>query len=322
MIIARAPFRVSFAGGGSDVPEFYRQAHGAVTGTAIDKYMYIMIHPYFHDKIRLKYSKTEDVNSIDEIEHPLIRECLRLVGIERGVEIASIADVPAGTGLGSSSSFTVCLLHALYAYTGTYVTKERLAAEACRIEIDTLKQPVGKQDQYLAAYGGLNHIRFNPDETVFVTPVICAQETLRRLGQNLMMFFVGAERSAAELLTRQRETLPSKLEHLKKMVRLAEELRDALSASDLARFGKILHEGWVLKKQLAGGIASPLIDEYYDRALRAGAVGGKLLGAGGTGFLLFYCEPRHQDGVRAALKLRELAFRIEYEGSKIIYFSG
>lgn len=323
MIMAKAPFKISFAGGGSDLEPFYGKGYGAVVSTAIDKYMFIMIHPYFHDKIRIKYSKTEDVDNIDELKHPLVKECLRLVGIEKGVEIASIADVPAGTGIGSSSTFTVCLLHALYTHKRKFVTKERLAREACKVEIDILKEPIGKQDQYTASYGGLNYIRFNSDGTVFVEPIVGEPEVKKRLETNLIMFYVGNVRKASQILKEQKENMEQneKYERVRKMVQLAEEVRDSLNKGRISDIGEALHKGWLLKKELASGISNPALDLYYERALRAGAIGGKLLGAGGGGFLLFYCEPKYQNRVRRSLNLRELKFRFDNEGSKIIYMS-
>lgn len=322
MLIAKAPFRISFAGGGSDLRDFYsKNGYGAVLSTSIDKYMYIMIHPYFHDKIRIKYSRTEDVNDIDEIQHPLVRECLKEAGIEKGIEIASIADVPAGTGLGSSSTFTVCLLHTLYGYKGKFVTKERLAKEACKIEIEILKEPIGKQDQYAASYGGLNYIQFNSDESVFVEPIICKPEIKSRLERSLLMFYIGNERKAGQILSEQKENMKKneKIELVKRMVMLAKDMKDSLNGGNIKNFGEILHEGWLIKKELASNISNPMLDEYYEKALKAGAVGGKLLGAGGGGFFLFYCEPKYQNKVKEALDLREMKFKFDNEGSKIIY---
>ena len=322
MIMARAPFRISFIGGGSDLKDFYTQnGYGAVVSTTINKYMYIMIHNYFHDKIRIKYSKTEDVNKIEEIKHPLVKECLRITGIEKGVEIASIADVPAGTGLGSSSTFTICLLHALYAYKKKFVTKEQLAREACRIEIDILKEPIGKQDQYAVSYGGLNYIRFNCDETVFVNPIVCKPEVKKILQQNLLMFYVGSERKASQILSEQKKNMDKheKYEVAKKMIKLTEDMKDCLYKCAIRSFGDILHEGWILKKKLASKISNTVLDEYYKKALKAGATGGKLLGAGGGGFFLFYCEPKYQERVRRSINLREFKFEFDDEGSKIVY---
>ena len=257
MILSRAPFRVSFVGGGSDLPAFYRHHPGAVLATTIRKYMYIMIHPYFHKKIRLKYSKTEDVDTIDQVEHPLIREALRKVGIESGVEIASIADVPAGTGLGSSSTFVVALLQALYAYRGVDVSKERLAAEACEIEIDVLKEPIGKQDQYAASFGGLQFIEFSPDESVRRTPLMLPPDVLEALQKRLLLFYIGNHRSASQILGRQKdqtERSEATRNALKSMVKLAFDLRECLQKGALESVGEILHEGWQLKKTLTTGI--------------------------------------------------------------------
>lgn len=280
-----------------------------------------MIHPYFHDKIRIKYSRTEDVNEIDEIQHPLVRECLKVVGIQKGIEITSIADVPAGTGLGSSSSFTVCLLHALYAYKEKFVTKEKLAKDACRIEIEVLNEPIGKQDQYAASYGGLNYIQFNSDETVCVEPIICKPEVKEHLERNLLMFYVGNERKASQILTEQKKNInqKEKLEIITKLVKLAKSMKESLQIGNLNDFGEILHQGWVLKKKMARNISNPVLDEYYEKALKAGIIGGKLLGAGGGGFFLFYCKQRYQEDVRKALNLKELNFKFDNEGSKIIY---
>jgi D-glycero-alpha-D-manno-heptose-7-phosphate kinase len=322
MILVKTPFRISFVGGGTDLPAFYRRhGHGAVVSAAIDKYMYVMIHPYFHDKLRVKYSQTEDVDRIDELKHPIVRECLRLMNVTSGVEIASIADIPAGLGVGSSSSFTVCLLHALHTYRGRHVTKEALAREACRIEIQDLGEPIGKQDQYAASYGGLNYVRFNSDESVEVERLVTNHELTVALFQRLLVFYVGNPRAARDILSRQQATIGAgdQFRAAQGMVQLAEDLRRALQDGELNLVGKILHEGWLLKKSLAGNISNGEIDRLYDAALAAGAGGGKLLGAGGGGFLLFYCEPKFQASVRRALALRELPITLDREGTKVIY---
>jgi D-glycero-alpha-D-manno-heptose-7-phosphate kinase len=284
--------------------------------------MYIMIHPYFHDKIRIKYSKTEDVQEIEEIRHPLVRECLRISGIHKGIEIASIADVPAGTGLGSSSSFTVCLLHALYAYKGKFVTKEKLAQEACCIEMDVLKKPIGKQDQYASSCGNLNFIQFNADGSVFVDPIIMNAEVKNRLEKNLMMFYVGNDRNANLILESQVKNMGRKeiLDLVQEQVKLAQSVKQTLQKGKLDDVGVLLHEGWTHKKKLADNISNPFLDAIYSRALDAGVSGGKLLGAGGGGFFLFFCEPKYQDNVKKKLELRELDFKFDSEGSKIIFF--
>jgi D-glycero-alpha-D-manno-heptose-7-phosphate kinase len=324
MIISRTPLRISFAGGGSDLPAFYKNEMGAVTSTAINKYIYITVNKKFDHKIRASYSVTEIVDSLDELKHELIREALRLVGLDGGIEITSISDIPSqGTGLGSSSTYTVGLLKALYAYTGQHVGAERLAREACQIEIDICRRSSGKQDQYIAAYGGLQHIQFNPDESVFIDPVICSAETKRELQRGLLLLYTGLTRSAVDILAEQArntEQDASRRQALRTMVKLAHELCEALTANDLASFGETLHQGWLEKKKMASSISNPKIDEWYERARRHGAIGGKITGAGGGGFLILYAPPeRHEEILRACPELRPVPFRFEPQGSKIIY---
>jgi D-glycero-alpha-D-manno-heptose-7-phosphate kinase len=324
MIITRTPLRVSFAGGGTDLRAFYGRERGAVLSTAIDKYIYITVNPKFDHRIRASYSVTEIVDRPDQLKHELIREALRLAGVEGGVEITSISDVPSqGTGLGSSSSYTVGLLHALYAFTGRFANAERLAAEACRIEIEICGKPIGKQDQYIAAYGGLQHIQFNPDESVFVDPIPCAPGLRARLQESLLMLYTGTTRSANDVLREQRrgtEAGGATADGLRKLRDLADQLRDALCAGQLDGFGEILDAGWRLKRELAPGITNADIDRWYDRARAAGAIGGKLLGAGGGGFLLLHAHPERHDDIRRALpELRPMPFRFEPQGSKIIF---
>ncbi len=322
MIISRTPFRVSFAGGGTDLAEFYRSSAGAVVSTAIDKYMYVTVNRYFDDHIILKYSRTELVSKVDEVQHPLLRECLRKAGIEKGVEITSMADVVGGTGLGSSSSFTVGVLHALHAFKGEFRTAEQLAREACEVEIERLKEPIGKQDQYIAAYGGFQFMEFMPDESVRVDPLICPVRTFQRLGEHLALLYSGVTRRAAPLLRRARAQYKAHEETLEAMRRQAESLRRELQAGRVEAVGETLREGWELKKSLAGGISTPHIDAAYQAARRAGAVGGKILGAGGGGFLLLFCPPAKRAKVVRVLRgWREIPFRFEPEGSKIIYVS-
>ena len=320
MIITRTPFRVSFIGGGSDLREFYtRNDYGAVVSAAITKYMYIIIHPYFHDKVRIKYSKTEDVCHVEEITHPLVRECLKKVVVEKGVEIASFADVPAGTGLGSSSAFTVGLLHALYAFKGETISKEKLAQEACEIEIDVLGEPIGKQDQYAAAYGGINVIRFNHDETVMVSPITISANTKKTLEKNLRLYFTGETRRAKDILNEQKMNMAieEKYTFLKDMLSLVEVCRRSIETGDVDTLGTILHEGWILKKQVAQKITTGVIDELYQLALDCDATGGKVLGAGGGGFLLLYAND--QEKVQSALGCKALSFEIDHEGTKILF---
>jgi D-glycero-alpha-D-manno-heptose-7-phosphate kinase len=324
MIISRTPLRISFAGGGSDLPAFYQHEMGAVTSTAINKYIYITVNEKFDHKIRASYSVTEIVDSLEELRHELIREALRLVGLEGGIEITSISDIPSqGTGLGSSSTYTVGLLNALYAYTGKHVGAERLAREACQIEIDICQRSSGKQDQYIAAYGGLQHIQFNPNESVFVDPVICSPETKQALQRGMLLLYTGLTRSAGDILAEQArntERDAGRQQALRTMVTLAKELCEALTANDLASFGEVLHQGWLEKKKMASGISNSRIDEWYERARRHGAIGGKITGAGGGGFLLLYAPPeRHGEILRALPELRPVPFQFEPQGSKIIY---
>lgn len=321
MIITRTPFRVSFAGGGSDISSFYTKHGGCVLSTAINKYMYISVHPSFDkDETVLKYSKTETVRNINDIEHKYFRQVLTDLDI-KGVEIVSTADVPAGTGLGSSSSFTVGLLHSLYAYKGMYVSKEKLANEACEIEIEKLKNPIGKQDQYAAAYGGLNFYEFRRDGSVTVEPVLIERAKRRELEENLMMFYTGKLHSASAILKEQSGNITEgdKEQNQLKMCDLARELRAELTNGNIDAMGEILHENWLLKKTLASGISNIYIDEAYEKAIKAGAIGGKLLGAGGGGFLLFYVPKDKQMSVRSAIALPQMPVQFDRQGSEIIF---
>jgi D-glycero-alpha-D-manno-heptose-7-phosphate kinase len=325
MILAKSPFRISFAGGGSDLPDFYRRHIGVVVSTTIDKAMYIAIHPYFHEKIRIKYSRTEDVSNTSEIQHPLVRECLRMMNIDCGMEIASFADVPAGTGMGSSSAFTVCLLHALYALAGQNPSAGELAKTSCEIEIDRVGEPIGKQDQYATAFGGLNCIRFHPDESVEVVPINCSSETRHELESRLMLFYTGGERAASSILQEQGRNMsqPDKFSAVVEMTKLAEELYLSLERNQIDSFGEILHTGWMLKSKLARDITNSAIESNYKLAREAGAEGGKLLGAGSGGFLLLYCRQDKQSQVREALAhLQEMPFAMSNEGSQVIHNDG
>lgn len=322
MIISRTPFRISFAGGGSDLPSFYRKEVGAVLSTSINRYMYIAIHPFFDsDRIQLKYSKTELVDAIQDINHPIFREVLRSYNL-KGVDINSIADIPAGTGLGSSSSFTVGLLNAVRAYLDKGSSGEKLARLACEIELEKVGSPIGKQDQYAAACGGLNFITFYGDETVNVEKIIMDPLKKQELEDNLLMVFVGGEHSANEILKNQSAAIEEapKFEVQKQMVSLAYQLRDSLECNCIDDFGRILHEGWLLKKSLTKGISNGSVDEMYQRGIQSGALGGKLLGAGGAGFILFYCPKEKQAAFRQNMgDMREMPFRFDNFGSKIIY---
>lgn len=324
MIISRTPLRISFAGGGTDLPAFYNNEPGAVVSTAIGKYIYININRKFDRKVRASYSITEIVDEASQLQHELIREALKLVGVGSGIEITSISDIPSsGTGLGSSSTYTVGLLNALYAYTGRHVGPERLAREACMIEIETCGKPIGKQDQYAAAYGGLEYIQFNPDGSVFVDPIIMDPATKGRLQDRLLMLYTGITRSADGILKEQSDNTASdetKRLVLGKMKQQADDMRQALEQNCLDEFGSLLHDGWMLKKSLATGISNPKIDEWYQIARSHGAVGGKILGAGGGGFLLLYAYPEQHGVLTSALSdLIPTPFRLEPQGSKIIF---
>jgi D-glycero-alpha-D-manno-heptose-7-phosphate kinase len=325
MIISQTPLRMSFAGGGSDMPPFYRKYGGAVVSTAIDKYIYVGVNKKFDNAIRISYSRTEEVDSVDKVEHGLVREVLRSRNIDGGVEITSIADIPSrGTGLGSSSSFTVGLLHALYAHSGTYVSREQLAEESCRIEIERCGERIGKQDQYAAAYGGFNFIRFEPDDSVSVTPILCGREFLDRLDRSMVVFYSGLTRSAKTILDRQSDAMENELGKQKlvqRMVDLAFDLRDELHRNNLGAVGEILHANWMLKRELGTDISNPEIDAWYDRARKAGACGGKLLGAGAGGFFAFCAPPDRHDAIADALpELRRVPLRFEPHGSRIILY--
>ena len=323
MIISRTPLRISLAGGGSDLEEYYKTEPGAVVSTAIDKYIYITVNKKFDDMIRVSYSKTEVVDSVDDLEHNVIRESLKLTGIDKKIEVVYMGDIPlgsAGVGLGSSSGLAVGVLNALYAFKGFHASAERLAADACKIEIEVLGHPMGKQDQYICAYGGFNYIRFNADGTVYVDPIICNSASKTLLHNKLMLFYTGLMRVSSAILQEQKQKTSGNLKYLDKIVGLARDLRDQLVQNKIDKIGDILHQSWLLKKKLAKGISNGQIDAYYEKARKAGAAGGKILGAGAGGFLLLYCDEEHQPKVRQALRdLKESPFKFEPQGSKIIY---
>jgi D-glycero-alpha-D-manno-heptose-7-phosphate kinase len=324
MIISRTPLRISFAGGGSDLAAFYRKSPGLVISTSINKYIYITVNKKFDHQIRASYSITEMVDTVDDLQHELIREALKLVGLDGGIEITSISDIPSkGTGLGSSSTYTVGLLKSLYAYMGRQVGAERLAREACQIEIERCGKPIGKQDQYIAAYGGLKRIKFNPDESVFVDPLVFLPDTKQKLQQNMLLFYTGITRSADNILEEQTsntENSTEKRDTLQKLVSIALDMQSALIANDLSSFGELLHQGWLAKKQMASGISNSVIDEWYTTARQHGALGGKITGAGGGGFLMLYAPSSKHAHIRNALHdLAPVNFQFEPQGSKIIY---
>jgi D-glycero-alpha-D-manno-heptose-7-phosphate kinase len=321
MIISQTPYRVSFSGGGTDLPAFYRQEFGAVLSTTIDQYIYVTIHRRFDSTIRISYSRTEVAETLDEVQHELVREAMRRAEIDEPLEITTIGDVPSGTGMGSSSSLTVGLLAALYGYRHRVVSSELLAEQACQIEIDVLGKPIGRQDQYAAAYGGLNYFRFNPDDTVDVTPVPCRPETMAELEKQIILAYTGQTRDANQILERQSQATVERMDVLRSMRDLAHEMRQALAGDgDLERFAALLHEGWELKRSLGFGISNDQVNAWYEAARRAGAIGGKLLGAGGGGFLLLVAPPWRHRAIRQALgRPRELPFRIARHGSRLIF---
>lgn len=322
MIISRTPFRISFAGGGSDMPDYYRQKEGAVLSVSIQKYMYLSMHEYFaEDRYFLKYSQSELVDSVECIQHRIIRETFRKFNI-KGVDFNSSSDIPAGTGMGSSSSFTVGLVNLCHAYRNNRVHPGVLAETACNIEINQLKEPIGKQDQYAAAFGGLNLITFHEDEGVTVSPVEMKKSLRAGLEYNLQLYYLGQTRTASSVLSQQKDNIRSSnkvVHNLDKMVALAHELKQELTQGNIESMGDILHRGWIYKKELANGISNPQIDHYYQVAREHGALGGKLLGAGGSGFLLFYVPQSRHDQVRHALAdLREYPVEFDNTGSIIV----
>ena len=321
MIISQTPYRVSFAGGGTDLPAYYRHEFGAVLSITIDHHIYVTLHRRFESTIRVSYSRTEVARTIDEVQHELVREAMRVVEIDEPLEITTIGDVPSGTGMGSSSSLTVGLLTALYGYQHRIVSPKLLAEQACRIEIDILKKPIGRQDQYAAAFGGLNYFRFNRDDAVDVEPVPCRAETLAELEQRALLLYTGQTRDASPILEQQSNIAEDQFGVFRAMRDLADEMRHTLAGDgDLDRFASLLHEGWQLKRSLGCGISNDQINEWYAVARRAGALGGKLLGAGGGGFILLIAPAWRHRAIREALgRPRELPFKISRCGSRNIF---
>lgn len=324
MIISRTPFRISFFGGGTDYPTWFKEHKGAVLATTIDKYCYITcryLPPFFEHKSRIIYSKMEHIKTIDEIDHPSVRECLRFLNFHQGIEIHHDGDLPARTGLGSSSSFTVGLLNNLYALKGTMPTKERLAEEAIYIEQKMCKENVGCQDQTLAAYGGFNFIEFGGHKHLHVRKVTVPEGKLKSLQSHLMLYFTGFSRVASEIASHQIKNIPHRQKELKAMYDLTFYALDTLSLKDIKDFGKLLHEAWQLKRKLSDKISTPYIDEVYETARRCGALGGKLLGAGGGGFVLLFASPDKQKKIKEKLKkLLLVPFKFEDLGTQIIFY--
>ena len=324
MIITQTPLRMSFAGGGSDLPAFYRQFGGAVVSTAIDQYIYINVNKKFDNGIRVSYSRTEEVAAVAQVQHPIVRESLNQLGIAGGIEITSIADIPSrGSGLGSSSSFTVGLLLALHAYQSRYVSPSELASEACRVEIDLCGEPIGKQDQYAASFGGLNFIRFEPDDSVIVEPILCSAKAAAKLEASLVTFYTGQTRQASSILAEQAQLAESERptqQLLQRMMELAYTLRRELNSGNIDAVGQILDEGWRLKRQVHPLVSNSAIDQWYAAAKREGAIGGKLLGAGGAGFLTFFAPPDKHEAIQQALGLRRIDIRLERSGSRVLLY--
>lgn len=324
MIVSKTPFRMSFVGGGSDIPSYYTQEEGAVISTSINKYMYVAINKKFDGNIRLSYSTTEEVMKSSQLRHPIARHALNLLNISGGVEISSMADIPSqGSGLGSSSSYAVGLLNALYAYRGEYISKNKLGELASHIEIDLCGEPIGKQDQYAAAFGGLNLIKFHSDDSVTVEPVVCAPSTTRKLEDSIIAFYTGRTRSASSILKEQSNNMLSQEKRIlmRNMVRLVYDLKEILEIGDVESVGPLLDESWRLKTQLASGVTDPEIDTWYRTGINSGATGGKLLGAGNGGFLIFFApKDRHKNIANALGNLREVDLLFEQNGSQIVFY--
>lgn len=324
MIITRTPFRISFFGGGTDHPLWYREHGGAVISTTIDKYCYVScryLPPFFKYKYRIVYSKNEMVKSIDKIKHPVVRECLRFMNIKKGLEIHHDGDLPARAGLGTSSSFTVGLLHALYALTGRIVGKKKLSYEAIEIEQSHMKEAVGSQDQVAASFGGFNKIEFLRDGEININPIILPKERLKSLKNHLMLYFTGFTRYAPAIEREKLNIFSKKIKELEIISQMVDESLTILNGGKLENFGRLLNDSWRLKKSLSSKVSSPHIDRIYEKALKAGALGGKILGAGGGGFILLFVKPEHQSSIRKKLgKLLEIPFNLEGSGSQVVFY--
>ena len=325
MIIVRSPLRISLGGGGTDLPSYYEENEGFLLTAAINKFVYITMHENFMDEILVKYSKTENVRDVNDIRHPIFRECIKMLGLQdESFEIQSMADIPAGTGLGSSSSFTTALLKCLHEYKGELVGTEELAREACEIEMVRLKEPIGKQDQYIAAYGGIRAMWFHKDGSVTVEPVNMSKETLYNLEDNLVLYFTGFERSASQILKEQDDRTKASDSDMKSNLDMVKQMgldtKQVFEKGDLRAFADIMNHHWEIKKKRSGQMSNPRIDEWYEYAMKHGALGGKLIGAGGGGFLMFYAEDKV--GLREAMKstgMKEVRFRFEKQGTRLVY---
>lgn len=323
MIITRTPFRVSFVGGGTDINHFYRNGYGAVVSGTINKYVYITVNKRFDDSIRVSYSNTEVVDNVGELKHDIVRECLKMLKIDRGIEITSIADIPSGTGLGSSSSFTVGLLNALYTYLGQQRSARDLAEKACHVEIEILKHPIGKQDQYAAALGGINYFKFNSDDSVDYERINFSEEDISTLNRKLLIFYTGITRDSNIILENQSANIGGNFDNLVKMRNQADQFRKVYkNGSGIDKVGEFLACGWLMKKSVSNLISNDYIDSLYDRAIEAGAMGGKILGAGGGGFLMLFCSEELQNNVENALNIKRTHFQFTNHGSRVVYLGG
>jgi D-glycero-alpha-D-manno-heptose-7-phosphate kinase len=322
MIVTKTPFRISFIGGGSDLRSYYKEeGFGAVISSSINKYMYVVVNQSFDSKIRMMYSKYEICNSASEVENPIAKFALSRLNISNGVDIASLADIPKGTGLGSSSSYSVGLVNALSAFNGNKLATESIAQIACEIEITDMASPIGKQDQYCAAYGGLNYIQFNADETVCVTPIILSENNLSELNSRLLLFYTGIDREASSVLAHLQESMlrTSKRDMVKRLVDLTVILKQDLLSSNIDNIGELMNEGWRIKRELARNISNDLIDDAYQTAISSGATGGKLLGAGNGGFLLVLAEKKHHKKILENLwALRNVDIALSLNGTMVI----
>jgi D-glycero-alpha-D-manno-heptose-7-phosphate kinase len=325
MIISRAPVRFSLGGGGTDIPAYYERFGGYLVASAIDKYIYVSANKRFYDDIRLSYSKTEIVPNVDRIEHRIFREALKMTGVTKGIELTSVADVPANSGLGSSSSFTVALLNALHTYRRHFCSSRELAEQACQLEINRLGEPIGKQDQYIAAIGGVTGFTFNQDGTVEIEPVAVADEVLDDLQNNLCIIYSGVERAASVVLSEQgkrvRDLDQGTVDRMHRIKQLGHEVKRILVSGNIDAYGELLHEHWTNKRKLASKMTDSVIDEHYEAARKAGALGGKLMGAGGGGFFMLYTRPEDKRRVietMTARGLRQLRFRFDVDGARIV----
>ncbi len=325
MIVSRAPLRLPLGGGGTDLPSYYCKYGGSLLSVAISKYVYVIVNKNFDKSIKASYRKIEVADNLDSIEHPLVRECLRLTGVTQGIEIFSMADAPGNTGLGSSSAYCVSLLNALYAYTRRHASPQVLAEEACKIEIDMLREPIGKQDQYMAAFGGLTKLDIDKEGKVTVTSPLLSQDTFEALENNLLMFYTGFQRSASEVLRDQNESTKKDegavVENLHRIKEIGAKICSSLEEGRVDEIGPLFHAHWMAKRKLSGKVSSSAIDGMYETGMRHGATGGKLIGAGGGGFMVFYC-PHDKSKLRTAMAEKnapEFQFKFDFDGSKIVF---